>query len=95
MVLKFRNNENDEQDAQISNPTPSGQPISGPPVSTFPVNNNLSNSPDTMISQNSQISSQNLNGPPIPESGLPEGWTQEQWQYYGQKYLDNLNAGGN
>ncbi len=95
LVLKFRNRENDEEDAQISNPTPSGPPISGPPVSTFAVNNNLSNSPSVMISQNSQISPQNLNGPPIPESGLPEGWTQEQWQYYGQKYLDNLNAGGN
>ena len=25
------------------------------------------------------------NAPPIPESGLPEGWTMEQWQYYGQE----------
>ncbi len=27
-------------------------------------------------------------GPPIPEAGLPAGWTEEQWQYYGQQYLD-------
>ena len=27
-------------------------------------------------------------GPPIPEEGLPPGWTIEQWQYYGQDYLD-------
>jgi len=27
-------------------------------------------------------------GPPLPEAGLPDGWTQEQWQYYGQQYLD-------
>ena len=27
-------------------------------------------------------------GPPIPEEGLPAGWTVEQWQYYGQDYLD-------
>ena len=27
-------------------------------------------------------------GPPIPEGGLPAGWTEEQWQYYGQQYLD-------
>ncbi|MDP6235572.1 MAG: hypothetical protein QF364_07005 [Candidatus Poseidoniaceae archaeon] len=26
--------------------------------------------------------------PPIPESGLPEGWTEEQWSHYGQQYLD-------
>ena len=27
-------------------------------------------------------------GPPLPEGGLPPGWTQEQWEYYGQQYLD-------
>ncbi len=28
-------------------------------------------------------------GPPIPSGGLPEGWTMEQWQHYGQQWLDN------
>jgi len=27
-------------------------------------------------------------GPPVPPAGLPVGWTMEQWQYYGQQYLD-------
>ena len=27
--------------------------------------------------------------PPIPAEGLPTGWTQEQWNYYGQEWLDN------
>lgn len=27
-------------------------------------------------------------GPPLPESGLPDGWTMEQWQHYGQQHLD-------
>jgi len=27
-------------------------------------------------------------GPPLPATGLPEGWTMEQWSYYGQQYLD-------
>ena len=31
-----------------------------------------------------------LQGPPIPDSGLPAGWTAEQWQYYGQQYLDTM-----
>lgn len=27
--------------------------------------------------------------PPVPESGLPEGWTMEQWQYYGKDWLES------
>tara|TARA_B100001093_G_scaffold242048_2_gene231816 strand:+ start:5929 stop:8346 length:2418 start_codon:yes stop_codon:yes gene_type:complete len=26
--------------------------------------------------------------PPVPIEGLPEGWTLEQWNYYGQQWLD-------
>ena len=26
-------------------------------------------------------------GPTIPISGLPDGWTMEQWQHYGEQYL--------
>ena len=28
-------------------------------------------------------------GPPIPEEGLPPGWTMEQWSWYGEDYLRN------
>jgi hypothetical protein len=27
-------------------------------------------------------------GPPLPETGLPVGWSMEQWNHYGQQYLD-------
>ena len=27
-------------------------------------------------------------GPPLPPSGLPAGWTMEQWKHYGQEYLE-------
>ena len=27
-------------------------------------------------------------GPPLPAAGLPNGWTMEQWQHYGQQWLD-------
>jgi hypothetical protein len=30
-------------------------------------------------------------GPPLPEFGLPEGWTQEQWEYYGHEWLKEHN----
>jgi hypothetical protein len=26
--------------------------------------------------------------PPLPENGLPDGWTMEQWIHYGQEWLD-------
>jgi len=29
-----------------------------------------------------------IQSPPLPESGLPEGWTMEQWQHYGQQWLN-------
>ena len=28
-------------------------------------------------------------GPPVPPTGLPEGWSMEQWEHYGQQYLDS------
>jgi hypothetical protein len=31
-------------------------------------------------------------GPPLPVTGLPAGWTMEQWQYYGQQYLDTMQV---
>ena len=34
-------------------------------------------SPETTVSQ----------GPPLPERGLPEGWTMEQWNHYGAQWL--------
>ena len=28
-------------------------------------------------------------GPPVPAAGLPDGWNMEQWQHYGQQWLDS------
>ena len=30
--------------------------------------------------------------PPIPPSGLPAGWTMEQWSHYGHQYLETLQS---
>ena len=30
--------------------------------------------------------------PPIPATGLPQGWTMEQWQHYGAQYLEAQNV---
>ena len=29
------------------------------------------------------------NAPPLPDSGLPEGWSMEQWEHYGQQWLES------
>jgi hypothetical protein len=60
-------------------PTSNGPPTStaGPPVSNF-----------TQHEQMTEPTETNSTGPQLPEDGLPPGWTSEQWQYYGQQYLD-------
>ena len=27
--------------------------------------------------------------PPLPEGGLPEGWTMEQWNHYGSQWVED------
>ena len=44
----------------------------------------ISSPPEDLTSPSSEAL-----GPPVPESGIPEGWTMEQWQHYGQKWLDS------
>ncbi|MBL6887035.1 MAG: hypothetical protein ISR24_06470, partial [Candidatus Poseidonia sp.] len=31
---------------------------------------------------------QEVGMPPLPEEGLPQGWTMEQWKHYGQQWLE-------
>ncbi len=38
--------------------------------------------------ENTQSVQQPAGGPPLPEGGLPEGWTEDQWMHYGQQYLE-------
>ena len=28
--------------------------------------------------------------PPLPPTGLPEGWTQDQWNHFGWQYVESL-----
>ncbi len=53
-------------------------------------------SPPQQISQPQQeeivdFESQEEIHPPLPEGGLPSGWTMEQWKYYGEQYLERQN----
>ena len=67
----------------------SGPPISGPPISRqfTPERTN----PQVESVTKSQGTNADNMTPPIPATGLPPGWTMEQWQYYGQQYLDMNN----
>ncbi|HJM55034.1 MAG TPA: hypothetical protein QGI72_02185, partial [Poseidonia sp.] len=68
------------------------QAISGPPTSGPPASSSVTHqqNPDEQPKTESPEapSSTQTSGPPIPETGLPAGWTEEQWSYYGQQYLD-------
>ena len=53
----------------------------------------VSGNPDDEINHSDeQIISIPKKIPPIPETGLPEGWTIEQWEHYGQKWIDSQDG---
>lgn len=49
---------------------------------------------DIVSSQiNIQATVDTSQSPPIPEGGIPEGWTTEQWEYYGHEHLEKIARG--
>jgi len=94
--------EKEEVVIQVNSGPPISQ-ISGPPVTqhnaspTSPISHTdqPSNAPtgppqseDFSPPTETQTIAQTPTGPPLPESGLPVGWSMEQWNHYGQQYLD-------
>ncbi len=59
--------------------------VDGPPITQQPVEQQLQIQPS--VGAGPTISN---DGPPLPEDGLPTGWSMEQWVHYGQQYLDRL-----
>ena len=86
LVVKNRSKFDDQETEISSERRVSGPPISGPPTSNVVAEKAV---PEIMnsISQNN-IPQSPTGYPPVPQEGLPQGWTLEQWQYYGQQYLD-------
>ena len=71
----------------ISAPTvPSGPPASVP-ASMPPQSPELEVTPKSVPEINNQPPVAASSGPPLPDSGLPEGWTMEQWNAYGEMWL--------
>ena len=85
MVLVLRSRSNDEVDFMLEKEIPeqiqSNPPTSnGPPVST--------NEEQATVVPVAPEQPTEPAYPPLPEGGLPTGWTMEQWVHYGQQYLD-------
>ncbi len=61
--------------------------IAGPPVTSQPTNAEIEETV-LQIAPGGAQHTPSTGGPPLPDTGLPAGWTEEQWAYYGQQYLD-------
>ena len=57
-----------------------GIEVTGPETSSEEVSAMLADEQETIEEKPSNV-------PPVPESGLPEGWTMEQWEWYGHEWL--------
>ena len=60
--------------------------VAGPPISKQQMVQSSPPVEEEVVIQNPPINS----GPPLPEGGLPAGWSMEQWVHYGHQYLDRL-----
>ena len=62
-------------------PSNSPTPYEAPPTSLAP-------SAPAPVEQPPMAPAEQANsGPPLPATGLPQGWTMEQWNYYGEQWL--------
>jgi hypothetical protein len=74
----------------VNNPPPPPFAAAYPPQPTLPPQP----SPPTTdlaplpLASLDALSSPPAAGPPIPAEGLPQGWTEDQWVHYGQKWLE-------
>ena len=73
---------------------PTSMPTPEPMASPTVVQNITYNISDSAISGDLSATApaaappQEADMPPLPEEGLPQGWTMEQWKHYGQQWLE-------
>ena len=81
LIIRRRSVEFTEDDILFEGPpVTNGPPITnGPPVST-----------ETTVATDQTAVEHQTTSPILPETGLPAGWSMEQWNHYGQQYLDRL-----
>mgnify|MGYP003330062841 CR=1 FL=1 len=54
------------------------------------LNSSVNSTPEVITEYDEKYS---VEIPAIPNEGIPEGWTMEQWEYYGQEHLDSISRG--
>ena len=85
---KVKNWERDELDEAFDRDgklnSHSRKPAAPPPGFVF---DQALQSPANVVSPDDISIDELLAAPKLPESGLPEGWTMEQWNYYGHEWL--------
>ena len=73
-------------------PIPAGAPSAAPLTASAPLVQNITyNITDSVVDGGITNASPAPVGdgmPPLPEGGLPSGWTMEQWKHYGQQWLE-------
>jgi hypothetical protein len=65
------------------------QITAGPPVTNGPP---VSESTEFGATETVATVSSEVTHPPLPDGGLPDGWSMEQWSHYGEQYLDRLEG---
>jgi hypothetical protein len=88
VLLRKRNDapilEEDATKDFVAQITQSGPPVTnGPPVSQGTENDAV----ETVATMDTHAPH-----PPLPDGGLPDGWSMEQWTHYGEQYLDRLKG---
>ena len=105
-VIAIDANIHDSQQLDSSTPgTGTTSEPSGPPATTSPHHVSTSGPPATLANESQSPVKQEIaeasnqvqpthsapDVPPLPQSGLPQGWTMEQWKWYGHQYLEQLD----
>ncbi len=79
LLLLMGRRPSDEEKTFDSEPLQSA----GPPISSAPAAH-----AEPQVEEVVEQDTVSATGPPLPPEGLPPGWSEEQWAYYGQQYLD-------
>ncbi len=90
MVLLLRSRSSEEDmEFEIDKEFPPVDAAPGPPVSSGPPVSATEVSPPMQQVSTVHVAS---GEPPLPITGLPAGWSMEQWTHYGQQYLDQIEG---